>query len=254
FGISLENIYKRDKILNMKFNRLLGRVVQNKEFEHTHLRVKLPDRGIHKNERTVSDDLSTYSRVKRKASNNIDLYMKNYKNRYMRKKGLSRLDCYYENKVFSKFNNICDIGKKMQYDEKRAKKFFLKKYGIGLIFLSLIPAFSLIYFILFGVGENPGIFGLCPVRSDDKSHFESGIGKHKDSPEDIKNCFRRWMYDYEYEINIAGYISMAFSFIMIIIVLSLFFYILIKVIKYEKLKAGKGKMCIKAYCKFCKDI
>ncbi|KMZ88917.1 hypothetical protein PVBG_06292, partial [Plasmodium vivax Brazil I] len=76
--------------------------------------------------------------------------MKGYKDRYMKKKGLSKLDCYYENKVFGKINHIRDIAEKMHNDKKRWKKFFLKKYGIVLMLFALIPAIGLIFPILFG--------------------------------------------------------------------------------------------------------
>ncbi|SCA82120.1 Protein of unknown function, putative, partial [Plasmodium vivax] len=250
---SIEKIYENDEILNMNFTRSLARHEHNKEFEHNSFRGKLSDRRTYKNERNVYDNLSAYSRVHKNASNNVELYMKNYKKRYMKKRGLSKLDCYYENKVFDKFNQICDIGKKMKYDEKRSKKFFLKKYGIGLIIFALIPALGLIFPILFGIRRGmPGILGECPNEATGDNHFESN-GTHKDSGQ-FAGCHRIWIYDYERTIKIFGIVSYIFSFIMVAIVLLVVFYILIKVIKYEKLKAGKGKMSVKEYCRLCKDI
>ncbi|KMZ77104.1 hypothetical protein PVIIG_06289 [Plasmodium vivax India VII] len=115
--------------------------------------------------------------------------MKNYKKRYMRKKGLSKLDCYYENKIFRKFNNICDIGKKMQYDENLSKKVFLKKYGLGLIIFALIPVLGFIFPILFGFSRKfPGILGPCPL-----DHFKnSGTGEHK-TDNGLQNCTTKWI-------------------------------------------------------------
>ncbi|KMZ89398.1 hypothetical protein PVBG_05909 [Plasmodium vivax Brazil I] len=239
----------------MNFTRSLARHEHNKEFEHNSFRGKLSDRRTYKNERNVYDNLSAYSRVHKNASNNVELYMKNYKKRYMKKRGLSKLDCYYENKVFDKFNQICDIGKKMKYDEKRSKMFFLKKYGIGLIIFALIPALGLIFPILFGIRRGlPGLLGECP-----DGHFQNsgGTNTHKTGDveeDDIKNCSIKWMYEKHELIDNVSYAQMIFSFIMITIFILFIIYVLIKVIKYEKIKAGKGKMNIKEYCRFCKDI
>ncbi|CAG9485319.1 unnamed protein product [Plasmodium vivax] len=243
FDKSLQNIYKKDKILNINIIRLLAKHDIKSELEHSRLREKLPDRRTYKSERNVYDNVSAYSGVNSKASNNLDIYMKNYKKRYMRKKGLSKLDCYCENKVFSKFNNICDIGKKMQYDAKRAKKFFLKKYGVGLIFISLIPALGFIFPILFG-DHDIGRGILCYCLS--KNHQDSNLHG---------NCtsIHKW-YDYKTTIQTIGYFSYIFFSIFGIIVSLVFIYILIKVIKYERLKAGIGKMNRREYIDFCKKV
>ncbi|SCA81886.1 Protein of unknown function, putative, partial [Plasmodium vivax] len=252
FPKSIEKIYEHEKILKINFTRLLARHEQNREFEHTRLREKLSDRSPYKNARNAYNNISSYSQVKRKASNNIDVYMKNYKHRYGKKKGLSKLDCYYENKVFIKFNNICDIGKKMQYDEKRSTRFFLKKYGIGLILFAVIPLFGLIYSILFGPGGKlPGVLGLCK-----EEHFKN-VEKleHKtDGGEDITNCTTKWLYEKKDIIHNIGYVNWAFSVIMVTIVLLVFIYIIAKVIKYERIKSGKGKMNRKEYIKYCKEV
>ncbi|SCA81882.1 Plasmodium exported protein, unknown function, partial [Plasmodium vivax] len=243
FGKSLENIYKQDNIFIIKFNRLLAKHDIKRELEHKSISEKLPDRRTYKSKRNVYDNLSAYYGVKSNASNNVDIYMKNYKKRYMKKKGLSKLDCYCENKVFRKFNNICDIGTKMQYDEKRANKFFLKKYGIGIILFALLPAIGLIFPIIFGISN--GSRGLIDYCLDQK-HGTSDPSHH--------SCTKIGLTGYKDIIDQVSYAPLLFSFIMISIVILFIIYILIKVVKYERLKAGKGKMSIKQYCRFCKDI
>ncbi|SCA81890.1 Plasmodium exported protein, unknown function, partial [Plasmodium vivax] len=237
FSKLLENKYEYDRILNISFCRLLARYEPKRELERNILREKLPDSRSYKKKRYVSESVSAHSKVKRKELNSIDAYMKNYKERYKKKKGLSKLDCYCENKIFGKFNHICDIAEKMEKNKKSSKKFFLKKYGIGLIIFALIPALGLIYPILFGLKSfGSGILDLCFTTGDShtcgKAHL--GIGQ-----EQLKNM---------------GDIPLAYSFITLVIVLLFIIYILIKVIKYEKIKSGKRKMNIKEYCRFCKDI
>ncbi|SCA59552.1 Protein of unknown function, putative [Plasmodium vivax] len=161
--------------------------------------------------------------------------MKNYKKRYMKKKGLYKLDCYCENKVFGKFNHISDIAEKMEKNMKNSKKFFLKKYGIGLIIFALIPSLGLIYPILLGHKDlGDGILKLCFTSHTGCAKFHPGIEQK--------------------ELEKLAEVPLAFSIITLVIFLLFIIYILVKVIKYEKIKSGKGKMNIKEYCRFCKDI
>ncbi|SCA81746.1 Plasmodium exported protein, unknown function, partial [Plasmodium vivax] len=232
----LEYMYKQQRTCNTEFNRLLATYERQRELKHTMLREKLPEKI------NMSHNISAYSHVKKNKSNNIDVYMKNYKRRYGKKKGLSKLDCYYENKVFGKFNNICDIAKKMQYEEKRSKKFFLKNYGIGLILFTLTPALSLIFPITFGIGGGSrGIIDYCLHADHTVGNTHSG-------------CSKTRLTDYKDIIDQISYIPLIFSFLMITISILFIIYILIKVIKYEKIKSGKGKMNMKEYCRFCKNI
>ncbi|VUZ95655.1 Plasmodium exported protein, unknown function [Plasmodium vivax] len=243
FCKSLENIYKQDRECNTQFKRLLARHEQLREVERTSLREKLPDRRLYTEKRNVSDNIKTYSHVKRNDSNNIEVYMKNYKHRYGKKRGLSKLDCYYENKVFRKINHICDIAEKVQYNEKRAIKIFLKKYGTVLIFSSLIPVLGFIFPILFGDQDlGGGIIDYC-LRE-----------KHVGGPK-YCNCGRKYQwYVYKTPIKIMGYFSYIIFSSFAVIVSLIFIYILIKVIKYERLKAGEGKMSLKEYGCFAKDV
>ncbi|SCA83718.1 Plasmodium exported protein, unknown function, partial [Plasmodium vivax] len=248
---SLECKHEMEKTINKKFNRLLARQEHQMGLQRKGLREKLPDRIPYKKIRNVSDNISAYSQVKRIGSNNIEQYMKDYKHRYGKKNGLSKLECYCENKVFGKFNHICDVAKNMQYDKKRSKKFLYRKYGIGLFLFALLPAIGLIFPMLFGVGANPGVLGLCK-----KNHFETNPSdKHKtNGSTDIQNCTTKLLYEKKDLINSIGYINWAFSLIMITTVLLVFIYIIAKVIKYERIKSGKGKMKRKEYIKHCTEV
>ncbi|SCA81742.1 Protein of unknown function, putative, partial [Plasmodium vivax] len=249
FSKSLENKHEHENTLNISICRLLARYEQKNELIDTRFKDNLPDRNLHKNRRNVSEHIPTYSSVRSKASNNFDLYMKNYKNRYMRKKGLSKLDCYYENKLFRKLKNMCDIAEKVHNDKKSWKSFFIKKYGIGLIIFALLPTIGLIFPILFGIGnERHGIIPQCP-----SDHFNVGDNKHKGT-DVIAECSTKWILQHSETISKFEYVSYIYMFTMCIIVILFIIYFLIKVIKYEKIKAGKGKMNIKEYCRFCKDI
>ncbi|KMZ98414.1 hypothetical protein PVNG_04358, partial [Plasmodium vivax North Korean] len=113
------------------------------------------------------------------------------------------------------------------------------------ILFALIPALALIYLILFGPGNKiEGLLGVCPNSNDSNGHIKSD-GSHADNT--FGTCHRKWMYDYKDTIIKLGDASYIFSFIMIVINLLVLFYILIKIMKYKKIKSGKGKMSIKEY-------
>ncbi|KMZ77295.1 hypothetical protein PVIIG_05654 [Plasmodium vivax India VII] len=196
---------------------------------------------------------NTFQELKQSRSNHMDDYLKNYKNRYSKKRGLKKLDCYYENKVFNKIRHICDIAENTKNDKKGSKYFFLKKYNIGLFLLSLLPVIGLIYPILFGIGENySGVLGACET-----SHIDSSSKAHKTgtiSDVNYSDCTKKWMYDYKDSIKNTGLSYMIVSLIIVSIVLFVVIYILIKLIKYQRLKAGRGKMSINQYYHFCKEI
>ncbi|SCA82146.1 Protein of unknown function, putative, partial [Plasmodium vivax] len=241
FSKSIENINEHHKISNKNYFRLLSKHEQHRELRDTRFKDKLPDRNLHKNKRNVSDHISTYSEVRSKASNNFDIYMKGYKDRYIKKKGLYKLDCYYENKIFGKINHIRDIAEKLHNDKKRCRNFFLKKYGIVLILFALIPAIGMIYPIVFGIDKNYiGIAGVCP----NSEHF-TGSNPQTHTNTGSEDCDYNWLYVKVDLIKSFGNVSYTFLFTTTIIVLSIICYIFIKLRKYEKLKAGKCKMNVK---------
>ncbi|VUZ98014.1 Plasmodium exported protein, unknown function [Plasmodium vivax] len=245
FPKSLENKYEQGKFLNINLHRLLAKHELDRELEYARTGGQLLHESIGRGKKNVADDLSISYQLNKKRSNNVDNYMKNYKRRYEKKKGLYKLDCYCEKKVFDKLNYIYTLSDKMRNDKKGFKKKIHKKYGIGFIILSLIPALGLIFYILFGCGKDlPGAIGLCM----DKSHY--GDRKHKTN----NGCTLLYRDEWDQTLGNIGLANEIFSFTMITIVLLFFIYIFIKVIKYKKLKAGKGKMSINEYYRFCKEL
>ncbi|KMZ83204.1 hypothetical protein PVBG_06319 [Plasmodium vivax Brazil I] len=104
--------------------------------------------------------------------------------------------------------------------------------------LALIPTLGLIYPIMFGINKDyPGIAGIC----DDNAHFTAAQPK-KHTNGQYETCLYNWLYVNENLINSFSYVSYIYMFITSVIVLLIVSYILIKFIKYEKLKARKCKM------------
>ncbi|KMZ91868.1 hypothetical protein PVMG_04427, partial [Plasmodium vivax Mauritania I] len=56
------------------------------------------------------------------------------------------------------------------------------------------------------------------------------------------------------EWDLFFYFNMVFFFTLCIIALTVIIYTLVKVVKYERLKAGKGKMNRNEYFKYCKEV
>ncbi|KMZ76769.1 hypothetical protein PVIIG_05850 [Plasmodium vivax India VII] len=183
---------------------------------------KLSDHSVVGGKKYIADQISTNSQLRGKRLNYIDVYMKDYEKRYRKMKGISKLDCYCEKRVFDKINNLCDFGEKMQ-NKKR-----FKKYGIVLTLIALIPAVGLIFPILFGV-ENlwAGTIDYC-VHDSHKVDASPHSGCNKLV---LTNC--KDILDSFGKAN-----GLIFSFIGAIIFL-LCIYILIKIIKYNRMSGRR---------------
>ncbi|KMZ94929.1 hypothetical protein PVMG_06045 [Plasmodium vivax Mauritania I] len=146
------------------------------------------------------EDSSLYKRLKREGLNNMEIYKKSFQCKYNKKKGLAKLDCYCEKKIFDKLDNICDLAKRVN-DKKKTYKKVLKKYGLPIVLSGL---FVLIAAIIFALESFKVPY--CNICNEG-GHFKEG---------------RRIIGD-------------IFFYVLPFIILLLLFYIMIKMIKYERL-------------------
>ncbi|CAI7724194.1 Plasmodium exported protein, unknown function [Plasmodium vivax] len=208
-----------DGTYRIVMNRLLSKTDLEFGLEQNNMNEDI-SRNYESNElMNESDDRSIYRRLKRSSSNHMYSYRKNFKNTYTKKNGLERLDCYCEKKIFNNMDKIHKLAKNGNYDKKTFKNIIIKKYGYKIIFSSLFSLIGLIVPIL--------VYGKVQV-------LPSGTSS------DIQNLIP--------DLNYAFFIPYCTIFILTIL------YIFIKVVKYEKLKAGRGKMNRKEYICFCKEI
>ncbi|KMZ77091.1 hypothetical protein PVIIG_06328 [Plasmodium vivax India VII] len=228
YGSIIENKNKSGSSLKICFNRHLA------EYE---VENKLDRRELYKNSSynfenngigNCDDYVSIYGSMKYRDSKKLKLYKTGYMHRYSKKKGLSKLDCYYEKKVFDAMDTINDLEKTWQGDKKSFNKKILKKYGFCFIIPSICVLPGLIIEILY-------ILKLIHI----KSSCPSGKGPH-DTCQTIAD-------------TIAILNTLVFS-LLSILVISGIIYVLIKIVKYERLKKGKGKMNRKEYINFCKEV
>ncbi|SCA82216.1 Plasmodium exported protein, unknown function [Plasmodium vivax] len=242
-GTSLEMKYIQKGSYNTNFNRLLSKHVVQKGLNHSSIKGKFPYDTGNKTVKNNEDTNSTYACLNRKGLDNLDSYRKRYKDRYSKKKGLAKLDCYFEKKAFDKFNYIDNLAQKLQYDKKTIIKKIFIKYFIRFILLALLPFLGLIFpHILHGDKAEDRIFKWCGY--DDAGHNIATLP-----------CDKGGYYHFSVDIiNAIHCLNFIISYILLILVISVIIYTFVKAIKYEKIKSGKGKMNAKEYYHFCKDI
>ncbi|VVA00101.1 Plasmodium exported protein, unknown function [Plasmodium vivax] len=160
-GTNLEKLYDIERRSNIRFLRSLAKIVPKKEFDRSRKGAKLLERDPYSNVKCTSDDLSKYAHLKKKGLNDLDLYRKNYKQRYSKKNVLGKMDCYCEQKIFEKYDRIYELAEKLKNDIKSFNKKILKKYGVRIIILGLLPFLGFVFNILFAGGRNNALINLC---------------------------------------------------------------------------------------------
>ncbi|CAI7723977.1 Protein of unknown function, putative [Plasmodium vivax] len=192
--------------LNVTFNirpfRLLTENEMLKEAENYGLREKLSEDVKDKNYKTVKKNKSIYGQLKRQGLNELDIYKKSFACKYSKKKGFKKLDCYCEKKIFDKLEGICLLAKNMK-DNKKCFKIVSKRYGIPFVL-------SMIFVFIVGIFN---ALGICNVK-----------------------CFYSATKTQDTLFNVGYSILLDILPITIFLVLS---YIMIKVIKYDRLVEGK---------------
>ncbi|KMZ82836.1 hypothetical protein PVIIG_03651 [Plasmodium vivax India VII] len=220
-GKSLQKRNNSDDSLYVTFNRLLAKNEIPKKLYHERTKDYTPydigNKGAKNNRYTKS----TYANLKEREFDVLDSYKKNYKSRYSKKKGLAKLDCYYEKKIFDRIDNMYELAEKSRIARKSFIKKILIKYFIKFILFALLPFSGLLFPILCGADD--GKDAIIPLTT---------------GPSGDAIYYLNWIISYG----------------LLIIVISVIIYAFIKVIKYEGLKAGKGKMDRKAYYNICKDV
>ncbi|SCA83641.1 Plasmodium exported protein, unknown function, partial [Plasmodium vivax] len=247
FGKSLDIIYNHEIKNNTIFNRSLAKHEIQRNLKYQSHRENLYDNKMNKNMKDDHNNKPTYEYLK-KGLNELESYKKNYNNRYAKKKGLSKLDCYSEKKVFDKIDEIYELSRKVNNSKKALKKKLYKKFGYRHIFFSLLPLFGIILHVLF---SKIGPFKkYCPS--------DCGNTHNVSSETDITKIHSQAGFELA-KINTAKAQTIIilhdlFFVTLCIAVITVTIYILIKFVKNQGLKSGKGKMNMKEYCKFCKDL
>ncbi|CAG9473031.1 unnamed protein product [Plasmodium vivax] len=225
-----ENKNNVEGLLDFRFHRSLEEQEFQEQYDYQNMNDKLLEDVSKNGEDYGIYYVSPYEQLRQRSSNKVGVLQRNYKNRFGKKSGLAKLDHYIEKKLFYKFDNIYDLEKKMRNDKKLKKK---KKYN------KYLNRFILHYLL-----SLPGLI-IVIIQLLGKFHINSSICDNieANTHETCKLFFEN-----------IGYVNITILLISYIIIISVFIYGLIKIIKYEKIKAIKGKMCLKEYCNFCKEV
>ncbi|VVA00296.1 Plasmodium exported protein, unknown function [Plasmodium vivax] len=218
---SLESRREIDKSLDVRAYRLLAKYGDKNEFQRTILHNKASDARYNHNLRNEKGNKNTYEHLKNDKLNNVDIYLKSYKSRYAKKKGLKKFDCFYEKKLFSLINKLEKHMEKNNLSKNRIKGVLFTKYGLPFILLSLLPilSYALPYWKITTNYEYKKPDGY--TLNDNNGSPVDKIPIKITTEDTSLNC-------------ILLYISITF-------ILSLIIYTYIKILKYQRIKAGMLK-------------
>ncbi|SCA82036.1 Protein of unknown function, putative, partial [Plasmodium vivax] len=230
---------------NICFNRLLAKHELKNDLYKTHVRQNYTDYGMNKNIKNGTEKKSTYSQVKGDSLNKLDAYKKGYNRRYSKKKGLAKFECYCEKKVFDKIEYINSLGEGKKSGKKSFTKTIFNKYTIRFFLFALLPFLGLIIHILFGNSDK-----------ETKNYFNVFWGDCHDpvNAQTDLTCKNSYLHISDNATMAIFCLNYIISYAFLAVSITLIIYTFIKIIKYEKLRAGKGKMSAKEYCRFCKDV
>ncbi|KMZ79559.1 hypothetical protein PVIIG_00833 [Plasmodium vivax India VII] len=239
----IKNEHNIEGIFDSTLHRSLTAHEFQEQYDYPNMNDKVLDDVDNNNQEYGIHYVSPYEQLSKRESNHMGVLQRNSKNRFGKKRGLAKLDHYFEKELFYKFDNIYEILNKMKNDKKNYKKKLLRKHGYKLISFGLLPLLGLIYYILCGdqnLGDGGRIIKYC-------SHTVHSTTVNN-------NCTKYMIKENMWKLEYMDYIFSAYFCIIIITVLVLIIYIFIKIITYERIKAIKGKMSLKEYCNFCKEV
>ncbi|VUZ99884.1 Plasmodium exported protein, unknown function [Plasmodium vivax] len=213
----LKNGNKVNISLYMRTHRLLANHVYKSELKNPSLKYEIQDGE--NNDKSVynNEDEPLYENLKQVRSNSLEDYKRRYSYRYAKKKGLSKLDCYLENRVFNTIDKIYSLAKITNNNKKRFKRKLYEKYGLPIILYSLYPLFGLIVPIIFYYDKH------WYVKCNANDRYDSDTSKHTECT---------FMSNEFLILHNIYFCSLFFIYVSVII------YIFIKVKKYHKLKKG----------------
>ncbi|SCA83688.1 Plasmodium exported protein, unknown function [Plasmodium vivax] len=217
-NIYLNTKYNKGNTGNVRNNRLLTNDVPQSEIGQTDPSNNVSIPGEKNKLKDITDSSEIHEKLNKDISNSICAYIKKLEHGYTNKKGLKRLDCHYEKKLFNEMYKLDNIEGHMKSKNSYFKKVIWKRYGLRFFIFSLVILFGIATTIVSCITENDvKCIGSPSASTPGACKFCSGIGK------------------FLYIPNSIIYIPLIIAFLYFII------YILSKVRKYKRLKEKYGK-------------
>ncbi|CAI7723890.1 Protein of unknown function, putative [Plasmodium vivax] len=219
----LETKFKHDRSSSTSFNRLLTKQKYREELDDLNLGGNLVDYETPPNIENEEEVITTYEYLKKMRPINLFSYKKGYKDSYSKKKGLAKLECYCENKLFQRIDELYELADSMKKYKSSFRKALIKKYRKHIFFTIFFYIFAVLICIKKVLINKYNVIPRINFHDEVVNHLMTIIG------------------------GILVYVVPTILSLVII-------YISIKSLQYESLKAGRGKMNIKDYFKYCKDV
>ncbi|KMZ88517.1 hypothetical protein PVBG_06003 [Plasmodium vivax Brazil I] len=216
-----EGVGKRDVSSYIRTHRLLAKYEKPYELKYSKLQNKVPDNEYNYKAVNLKNNKNTYKNLKPSRSNNVESYLKGYKSRYAKKKGLKKFDCYFEKNFFNSINEIEKMVEKNDISSYRITQTLYKKFGLQFFIITLLPLLALAI---------PTMEITKTYRLKFPSYIKVMNGK-KNLTEKVFT--RRIITD-----STANWI---FLCILMITMLLLFIYLYIKILKYKRIRSGMLK-------------
>ncbi|KMZ89668.1 hypothetical protein PVMG_06123 [Plasmodium vivax Mauritania I] len=245
---SFDNINSHDISNNTRFYRSLANHEIRKNVKYQRNSENWSDVKMNEKIKDCKNDKSTYDYLQN-GIKGLESYKNNYRQRYSKKKGLAKIDCYLEKKVFDKIEYIYNLARKETNKKNTNRKIIFNKYTMGFILFALLPLLGFIFPTIFSGDKRedrlfPWTNRTCTAVSTGDISSECSLCK--------KGFYH--LFTGEGTYGIYSNCNAVITLILLIASCFMFFYTLIKVIKYARIKSGKGKMNAKEYFYFCKEM
>ncbi|KMZ95178.1 hypothetical protein PVMG_05096 [Plasmodium vivax Mauritania I] len=220
---SLENGCELNISLDVRTHRSLAKSKQENELGNIRPNHKTSNYGGNNKLSYINDNNNnnnnSYESIKRGRTNHMEAYLKNYNSKYTKEKGIKKLDCYYEKKLFKLLHKISKLAEQKNISKGRIKRIIFTRYGSLLFIISLIPLLALAIPV-----------DKWKVHSIEKCEAKQNGASYKI---DHGKCTDTLIEDNSYRL--------VFISISTIIILLFIIYIFIKIMKYNRIKSGMLK-------------
>ncbi|KMZ89672.1 hypothetical protein PVMG_06212 [Plasmodium vivax Mauritania I] len=112
----MKKVYNVDGTSHTMFHRSHAKHDFKKELDNRRNKIDSLNSEKYNREKNESDIRLAYKDLSKRGSNNLGVHKKHYDNKYCKKKGLAKLDRYFEEKLFKKIDNVYVLAEKMKND------------------------------------------------------------------------------------------------------------------------------------------